>query len=117
MYPNQTNTVVFTLLSTVKRTEFHLSSTIIGRISLLVHVSHSPTGLHCNASQPRLNNIAKQAGFGNCGVLKMRFGSHGVGQDDKYISDGLVELLKIVLFCDGVVPLDRVYHLLIENNV
>ena len=45
-YLHKTNTSVITILSSIKRAEFHLSSTNISGISLSCHVIYSPADAH-----------------------------------------------------------------------
>ncbi len=47
---HQTNTIVFIIISPIKRTNFHLPSTITSRISLFLHVMYSCTGLQISRS-------------------------------------------------------------------
>ncbi len=77
LYLQQPNTVVFTMISTVKRTEFQLSSPIF--VEVLTYLAMWLT-LRCmlavQTSRKIKNNIAKLANFGNnYYVWGIKFGS------------------------------------------
>ena len=48
----QSNNVVLAIISAVKQIEFHLASTIVGRISWFGYVIYSSAGLHCWQHRP-----------------------------------------------------------------
>ena len=52
-YLHHTNIFVYTIIYIIKQTKFHICITIIGRISLFVHVTYSSAGLHCTADRQK----------------------------------------------------------------
>ena len=72
---NPTNTIVFTSISTIELTRFHLSSTIIGRVRLVDYIIYSLVGTHCWAvcTSLGINNIFKWVDFSNYGAWRLKY--------------------------------------------
>ena len=95
------------LVSAIKQATCHLSSSIIGRVSLFGYVIYSSACTQCQQCEPaRVNNIAKQAS--NASARDMELGSLDGKQDGELNGVRFVEISKISLSF-GKISFDKLY--------
>ena len=121
-YLHKTNS---TVLTTVKRTKFHLTLTITGEINLFVHVICSSASLPAAVQAGwRTNNIAIQVNPLVCklisGIMVLEFGSFDGG---KMVSNGVgfAEISSILFVLQAIVffemePLLLLFSSLVKSN-
>ncbi len=97
-YRHKTYTIVFTIIPTIKRSEYHLYSPIIGRIRMFVTCFFYSSA--CLQARGRINNMHKQANFCDNGAREVIFGSFDGRGDNEHSGASLVEISQFFAMQD-----------------
>ena len=96
-YLHETDTIVFTITSAIKRAKLYRSSTITGRVSSFGYVIYSSAEAHCWVCiSCRINNIIKSVNFSDNVTRKMKFSSVDGGDDAGYKALGYVKISRML---------------------
>ena len=95
---HKTNTTVFIIISAIKRGRLYFSRAITGTVSLFGNVIYSSCSWRTLQAVPvscRINNIPKEANFGNNCAREIEFVLCDGGDYGKHHSVGFVQISKI----------------------